>query len=59
MYVYVRGTSAPQKTSVNVKELEGAISENVRLSFELEGHKISDADWIRISDASQRLAAMI
>ncbi|WP_259739807.1 hypothetical protein [Vibrio crassostreae] len=44
---------------MNLKKLEKSIFDNVRLSFELEGHKISDADWKRIANASNRLAALI
>lgn len=57
--VIVRGSSKPSVVSMDIKKLEKSISDNVRLSFELEGHKISDEDWKRISLASDRLAALI
>ncbi|CAK1909166.1 conserved hypothetical protein [Vibrio crassostreae] len=57
--VIIRGSNTPSKVSMNLKKLEKSIFDNVRLSFELEGHKISDADWKRIANASNRLAALI
>lgn len=57
--VYVRGTSESRKVALDVKSLEKSISDNVRMSFELEGHKISDADWKRITKASNQLSMMI
>lgn len=57
--IYVRGSSKPAVRSVSLKKLEKSISDNIRVSFELEGHKISDAEWNRIACASERLAAII
>ncbi len=57
--VYVRGSTTPTVKSINVSSLEKSISDNVRVSFELEGHKISDAEWNKITCASERLAAII
>ena len=57
--VYVRGSSTPTVRSISLKKLEKSIFDNIRVSFELEGHKISDAEWNRITCASARLAAII
>ena len=57
--VYVRGSSTVTVRSINLKTLEKSIIDNIRVSFELEGHKISDVEWTRVANVSDRLAAII
>lgn len=53
--VYIHNKVASVPTAVDIDVLTQKIKENMRASFEIEGHSVSDTQWKKISNSDKYL----